>query len=539
MFRGAPPVSLLAIVVLLGCAGQQGGEGGPNSAAAAAPDRISRLSLFQDLVARVRRFHTMAPAAFQGLGRRWEDDLPGLQAELERAEGMPAVMRALRHFGNSLRDPHCKYHEPDPFPSATAGITLAVEWLDGRPQYYVDRIDEGSLSGKVEEGDQLLEVDGVPAGQLLTRLSLESNRNSWFGISRDVARYLGRRPIYDLPPGRASSSWLFRGRSSGLTYRLETPWKKPSPQDDTTASAPLDEDPCPADSGSTYGSYQLHARGFGVCVYLSDRGTERYFPIVRQHTFLYAVGDDPAVARRNLQADQRILRRTLGRVAGLRGVVLDLRQNQGGNNPNWFLDWWAPASYTDHFVYYRVHPELVQADGSISFISHEEVAADYFRLARGISPHASGGDHYTRGWPAFCPSSTRCQWSNRYRPRSRVTDGPVALLVGPDCLSSCDSVAQIFAENDFGPVIGEPTSAGYTFARKHLPLTVRDVDLGLLTVAVSFELSGKTGRRIEAVPIDLDSTIPRLFSNHDRYGRLLVEAAQQALRRPRLASRLR
>jgi hypothetical protein len=110
----------------------------------------------------------------------------------------------------------------------------------------------------------------------------------------------------------------------------------------------------------------------------------------------------------------------------------------------------------------------------------------------------------------------------------------VALLVGPDCVSACDSVTRIFSEYDFGPLIGEPTAAAYTFARTELPVAIGELDLGLLSIAVSYEVSGKTGRRIEAMPIEIDRAIPRTFANRSEYGRLLVDAARDALdaRRP-------
>ncbi len=41
----------------------------------------------------------------------------------------------------------------------------------------------------------------------------------------------------------------------------------------------------------------------------------------------------------------------------MKGLILDLRDNRGGNDPEWFLDWYAPAPYADVFTSVRVYPD--------------------------------------------------------------------------------------------------------------------------------------------------------------------------------------
>lgn len=91
-------------------------------------------------------------------------------------------------------------------------------------------------------------------------------------------------------------------------------------------------------------------------------------------------------------------------------------------------------------------------------------------------------------------------------------------------------MTRIFSEFEFGPLIGEPTSAAYTFARAELPLAVGDLDLGLLTVAVSYEVSGSTGHPIEGIPIQINRYIPKTFANRETHSRLLVDTAREALK---------
>ncbi len=124
-----------------------------------------------------------------------------------------------------------------------------------------------------------------------------------------------------------------------------------------------------------------------------------------------------------------------------------------------------------------------------------------------------------------------CAWDNRYVPMHRVTTAPVALLVGPGCVSSCDSVARAFAENHFGALAGEPTAAGYTTQR--MKLTVKSAageEIGAIRIAVSSEISGLTGKDIEAVPIVLDYPLDRTFDNRDTYDASLVDAAVRSFR---------
>lgn len=64
--------------------------------------------------------------------------------------------------------------------------------------------------------------------------------------------------------------------------------------------------------------------------------------------------------------------------------------------------------------------------------------------------------------------------------------------------------------------------------------------LGAMTVAVTYEVSGKTGRTVEAVPLTLTRRIDETFQTRNRYDRILVDAAIAELRRdgwPRLSRR--
>jgi len=263
----------------------------------------------------------------------------------------------------------------------------------------------------------------------------------------------------------------------------------------------------------------------------------------------------------------------LGRTNRLKGVLVDLRDNHGGNNPNWFLDWWASGPYKDHFLYVRLDNELAHAwHKDLARTSNVTRRAQIQRYLAAMA-HRKSGQQFMGPMPFFCVKPD-CSGPNLYRPTHRVTRAPVALITGPGCHSSCDEIAQVFSDYDFGPLVGEPTSAGYTTVRIPVPITLpmvrsvgptshpaarsarsvgpashpaarpsrlagrsfrsqrpsRPLNLGVLHIALSYEVSGRTGKPVEAVPLHLTRWVPKTFANRKRYSRLLVDAAITALK---------
>ncbi len=62
-------------------------------------------------------------------------------------------------------------------------------------------------------------------------------------------------------------------------------------------------------------------------------------------------------------------------------------------------------------------------------------------------------------------------------------------------------------------------------SRHTLPVTVAGREIGLLNIAVSYEVDDKTRQRIEAVPIHIDQELPHTFDKRDNYDALLVDTA--------------
>ncbi len=487
-----------------------------------------RRALFESLVADVRPHHVFAEATQRNLGRTWNDDLPALEQEFLRAKTEEELVVALTHFVNALHDGHCVYEPESHGEARRAALTLGVradfEWRGDHAWFYVARVEDSSAKYLVEPGDEIRSVDGVPASELVTRYMNVSHQNNLRSVARDVAEYLSRRrPTQATTAEGSASTWVVRARKTNQDVSLTLHWGKSSSHDASDEFA-IDYDTtwCSTLAARDYGPYELTARGQNFCVYRSQVKPYADHPIVRQFSFMYdASPDDGDSFQHRVRADHDLLAQELTRTPA-KGVILDLRDNGGGNNPNWFMDWYASGSYTDRFVLTRLSPDLNTAEKlRAASVGH---VADYLKQLAARTPDQT----FTAPRPFFCKHGD-CSWDNRYTPSHRVTSAPIALLVGSRCASSCDSVASLFAENHFGPLVGEPTAAAYTTTRLRRPITLAGKPFGAVNLAFTRELSGKTHEAIEGVPLHIDVPVDRTFANRDGYDRALVDAAIKAL----------
>ena len=281
------------------------------------------------------------------------------------------------------------------------------------------------------------------------------------------------------------------------------------------ACHPYPSESAPALPARLYDDPDKSADGYRItdyvrnfCLYTSERPPYRDYPIVRHFSFFYYarfpsdLADD---ARLNNEATYAVaaeyfaLSRLLRARPHTRGLIVDLRDNGGGNDPEWFLDWYAPASYEDVYDAVRIDPDRLDAAFNASLSNLTEEWQTWYREAAAGRPP---GSLLKRPFKCLRPD---CRGGNRFTPARALLKVPVALLVGFGCHSSCAHLAHVFDENDFGPLIGAPTSATLTGQVYAHPVRTRSgLELGRIGLAVSAALSGKTGALIEGVPAAVD-----------------------------------
>lgn len=488
----------------------------------------SRL-FFDELVEVVRKYHVFTEQTEKNLGYSWEEELVRLEEEFAAVDSEEDLLRAIHHLGNSLHNPHCLFSTPDRPVPIHAGFDAAVDLSGDVPEFYVEQVNRDDLREKIQTGDRIMEVDGIEAKDFLVAFFNESNANNRRSLATDIANFLTHRmlPVSRKKTGDVSH-WLLQSRASGATRTVETKWRKPDRATRTSDPLALDLslEGCAGLPAVDYGPYSVALRGNKFCVYSSNVEPFNRFPVVRFFSFYYREDDEYY----SLKLDHEHLKKFFADHAESEGIVLDLRDNLGGRNPNWFLDWFASKAYTDMFVRTRMHEDLLdekQLDEAHLSGWGKEEKERYLRELKSRKPD----QEYTAPKPFFCPDSGCDGWDNVYHPKHQISSNPVALLTGPRCLSSCDHLTSVFSEYGMGVVIGQTTASGFTSYRLRHKLGGGDpsVDMGFLYVAFSDDISGKTGKPVEAVPIRIDVPVERTYENRAEYDRLLVKKAIEAI----------
>lgn len=495
-----------------------------------ASPRETSLALFERLVAMTRRYHLFAPRTAQNLGRTWDDDLPRLRAEFAAARDDAALNVALFHFGSSLHDVHCAFSPRVRGPRLTLGVRASVEASaspgeGGVHRFYVERVRDAALAGRVSPGDVVVAIDGVPAARLLEEHAFVSNMNSPENVAIGVSRYLTTRSAYSTRViAGDTSSWSLRSRD-GAEKTVTMSWRVAEDAEDDDFAVDYASKDCAGHDAKNYGGgYALTARGFRACVYTSKEPVFRDYPIVRHTSFVYRQGEVP----HGVLTDFEVITKALGAVKP-KGIIVDVQDNGGGINPNLFIEWWAREPYTDTETRVLLDGALLAGRG-VEISSMTPAIASWYaaELQAGGAPDAQGR-RLSRPRPFMCKPDT-CAWDNRYAPARRVTTAPVALLLGPGCASSCDSFARHFDVANVGPIVGRPSMAGFTTHRARFDVgRAGEPALGTIDFAVAYDSVAGATESIEGVPVSVDVPVPRTFDNHARYDSVLVEAAIRAL----------
>lgn len=496
-----------------------------HSQAVTPPQASDAVELFDAVVGQIREFHEFAEPAFTALGRTWEDDVVILRAQMEQARDRTEVMRTLDALQNSLLDMHLRFVPTH----ATQGtlalpLSLTAETTDGQTKVVVSRVAP-AVAKAIAVGDVVLAIDGTPIATLLQQHRFSASANQATPHMRRVASALARRSAALWPElSGAKASLQLQRNSDGSTFDATLPWSISQGHSDEGLDGGLSLSlQCDDTPARNYGPYTLTATGARVCVYTSKAKAFAGFPIVRHHSFMYE--HEHGSGARLARLDHKVITDALAKLPRVDGVLLDLRDNHGGNNPHVFLDWYAPRSYDNLEVVVKLHDSLARrSDNRLAQLLWSGRRATRYR-------ELAAEGKTTWAHPFLCPDDA-CTEGGRHTPHNRVTKAPIALLVGPQCVSSCDSLAAIFAVNHFGPLVGEPTAAAYTVYR--MPLQLSDSDdrpLGTFQLALSRSRFGSDGAWVEGVPLPLDQAVPWTWSGRDSYDRDLVTAGIAALRR--------
>ena len=489
----------------------------------AAPAAPRYAALFDDLVGRVERAHTFPAAFTRVLGHPWKDDVPALRREFEAATSRDDVLVALGHFQNSLHDTHCHFDPPADrrMQRLQLGVGLwAGKTKAGALDVRIDVIRDPALDASLAVGDEVVSVDGLPVAEWVREHPFESRAIEPSILVSDTVTAIDTvyPPLTRLDDQSTRTLVVVHGGAkTAITLPFRSHWKERVEGPDLDDPPPLGKVGCDDMRAASYGDRALTAIGANVCVYRAKKGPAARVPVVRFLSFNYA-NHDGAQAFRMLKVDHDLLVREL---AGAAGVVLDVHENYGGNNPFLFIEWFSGGPWDHERLSTRVVPaerDLLQR----ALFGDDAMVTRYEEAAK-------------RGDPVV-ESRFLCQKEPcagiRGRESERVTKAPVAIVTGPDCMSSCDTLALTWSRFKLGPVVGKQPAHAYTVFR--LPSHVEGPeheDLGMLRFALS-QSEFDPGKTVEGEPLVLDWQAPDELATRKTWVATAVEHATQRLLKP-------
>ena len=302
------------------------------------------------------------------------------------------------------------------------------------------------------------------------------------------------------------------GREVHVDLRWRPPDWRPSDEEADLHKPQYKEERCaPGLPARTYPGYKLASHGRTYCLYVSSQSKYAPYPLVRFFTFDFGEAF-------GVEVEYEHLHRALAGLPGTRGVLLDLRDNVGGDDPNWVLDWFSPKPYLD------LTTRVVKTAAVAEALQKQVVNLDDgWRRALSRVPDGATVARFI-GCTADDCSNTQ------HKPAHRLLPVRVALLVGPQCLGACDHFARVFDLNGLGPVVGEPTSASLTNLHLDLPVVnAAGRRLGTMGVALSLDYSPFTNQPVEGLPMHVDVPVAWTWALRDTYEKQMIDGALEAL----------
>lgn len=494
------------------------------------------LPFFDELVEQIKKQHVFAPSYDQIMGGTFaEAVVPVLRARMAAARDRSEAIAVIAQLQNSIRDGHCRYEAPADVHGSELSLGLGLHAIfekTAQGSQPIVRVAEHTPSRS--HGDGAAVPEALPVGSRLTGID-GVEVGAWLAAHRFATNILEpnialQRTADSIVVDFSDRSELAAGarrtlafvRPDGIPGQLTLSFGESEDEEEDGPSVdhppPTSAISCDAAIPHPYGAgYALTATGVFLCVYTPVRGPK--VPIVRYLSFYYSDGRRRSAAiLRQIKVDHQILKTAL---VGAQGVILDLHKNNGGNNPFLFFRWFAKKPWSHEVVRTRVVPELPEAQ------LRELFEAD--RLKEYRAAQKSGKPFIESRFLCLPPTD-----QPKAEPRcddvppsdsEQVTPALVAVIVGPQCLSSCDSFALSWSRFREGPLVGRQPMHAYTVQRRKFALTgPKGESLGQFCVGMSSSHLGSE-RPIEGEPIKLDVEIPDRFENRDTW---VYEAVEQA-----------
>lgn len=481
------------------------------------PTEKERLQIFESLINDIKELHIFSEITEANLHYNWHTHIEEYRRWFLEAKNKKELLFAIFRLQNSLHNPHCRVRLTEKSDYVSLGFEVSYQ-NDEKCPFYVSDILNVELAKKIIKRDCVKAIDGIGPADFLKQNFNVAPDNNLFYLNRAIASYLGRRHagMHYIPENRRSTV-EFESKETGKIVVMELAWKneKIYNSDGSESGINYEQLDCGNMPPRRYGyGYTEIKEANNFCIYASSSDVFAEYPIIRFYSFSY---DE----ERFVKNDFRILKDYL-RQRNFKGFVLDLRDNGGGNNPNWFIEWFTNQPYYDRFVRMKLSSRLADNKTLSNCMMGGQKTQWYLRELE----DRVGDQRLTSFRPFFCKPGS-CSWDNKYYPKNRVSSLPFAILTGFNCLSSCDSFVYHFLTKHEALGVGERGSGGYTSHR--LPLEIRNPADGSLlayfTVAVSEDYDGETKRPIEGFSPAPDKEIYLTSENEEAYDNILIENA--------------
>jgi hypothetical protein len=463
--------------------------------------------MFEQLVTDIRAYH-LFPDAWPM--ERWAAELPTLQREVTAAVDRSALFVALSHVAASLRDGHLAFTPAGGWTNPGVAVLPVSFFQTGsalEPRFFVEKA--GPDTG-LAVGDELVRYDGIEVSALLAHFAPELDRASPGSRAAHITWLLQARRT-ETHPGILGSAVPMRVKRGDEFLDAAPVFVPNRPPPDPKSDPPI----CPARHRDYGVGYELARLSANLCLYRGVSARTSRYPIVRHTSFFY--GSNGTIDYASIEQDHELVRVFLAATPHLAGVLLDLRDNNGGHHPDLFLPWYLDGSYTRTVRWVRLHRQLSDRARLTQALWSTRAAEEYVR-------RAVTGDNW---WlQDFECNTTECP----PMPNALVTKARIAVLVGPRCLSSCDEFVSVWSRRHAGPTIGEPAGAAGSSNRYPLDVRLGGESLGQLTIALSGSRATEHDAWHEGNPGPVDEPVEPSWPAAE-YEQKMIDTAIRALER--------